>query len=81
VSPVKYELLFYIPEDDFRHSHRRENLKSYVVPSSRILVILIMEGQNSTKRWFLQEQHGVTSKKTALFKVPPPGKLKSNKLK
>jgi hypothetical protein len=29
VSPVKYELDFYIPEDDILHSHRRENLKSY----------------------------------------------------
>jgi hypothetical protein len=26
---VKYELEFYIPEDDILHSHRRENLKSY----------------------------------------------------
>jgi hypothetical protein len=30
VSPVKYELGFYIPEDDILHSHRRENLKSYM---------------------------------------------------
>jgi hypothetical protein len=29
VSPMKYELGFYIPEDDILHSHRRENLKSY----------------------------------------------------
>jgi hypothetical protein len=29
VSPVRYELGFYIPEDDILHSHRRENLKSY----------------------------------------------------
>jgi hypothetical protein len=29
VSPVKYKLGFYIPEDDILHSHRRENLKSY----------------------------------------------------
>jgi hypothetical protein len=27
--PVKYELGFYILEDDILHSHRRENLKSY----------------------------------------------------
>jgi hypothetical protein len=27
---VKYELGFYIPEDDILHSHDRENLKSYV---------------------------------------------------
>jgi hypothetical protein len=30
VSPVKYELGFYIPEDDIFHSHRRENLKSCI---------------------------------------------------
>jgi hypothetical protein len=29
VSPVRYELGFYIPEDDILHSHCRENLKSY----------------------------------------------------
>jgi hypothetical protein len=28
VSPAKYGLGFYIPEDDILHSHRRENLKS-----------------------------------------------------
>jgi hypothetical protein len=30
VSPEKYELGFYIPEDDILPSHRRENLKSYL---------------------------------------------------
>jgi hypothetical protein len=34
VSPVRYELGFYTPEDDILHSHRRENLKSY---RSRVL--------------------------------------------
>jgi hypothetical protein len=29
VSLVKYELGFYIPDDDILHSHRCENLKSY----------------------------------------------------
>jgi hypothetical protein len=29
VSPVKYELRFYIPEDGILHSDRREILKSY----------------------------------------------------
>jgi hypothetical protein len=29
MSPVKYELDFYIPEDGIFHNHRRENLKSY----------------------------------------------------
>jgi hypothetical protein len=31
VSPVKYELGFYIPEDDILHSHCREDLKSYEI--------------------------------------------------
>jgi hypothetical protein len=30
VSHVRYVLDFYIPEDDILHSHRRENLKSYI---------------------------------------------------
>jgi hypothetical protein len=30
VSPVKYELGFYISQDAILHSHRRENLKSYI---------------------------------------------------
>jgi hypothetical protein len=34
VLPVKYELGFYIPEDDILHSHRRENLKSYSVKTT-----------------------------------------------
>jgi hypothetical protein len=29
VSPVRYELGFYIPEDDILHSHHREDLKTY----------------------------------------------------
>jgi hypothetical protein len=29
---VRYELGFYIPEDGILHSHRRENLKSYIHP-------------------------------------------------
>jgi hypothetical protein len=30
MSPVRYELGFYIPEDGILYSHRRENLKSYI---------------------------------------------------
>jgi hypothetical protein len=30
MSPVRYELGSYIPEDGILHSHRRENLKSYI---------------------------------------------------
>jgi hypothetical protein len=31
VSPVRQELGLYIPEDDILHSHRLENVKSYIV--------------------------------------------------
>jgi hypothetical protein len=31
VSPVKYELAFYITEDDILHCHHREVLKSYTI--------------------------------------------------
>jgi hypothetical protein len=43
VSPVKYELGFYIPDDDILHSDRREYLRSYddnihsADPTQRIL--------------------------------------------
>jgi hypothetical protein len=30
VSPVKYKLGVYIPKDYILHSHRSENLKSYI---------------------------------------------------
>jgi hypothetical protein len=30
VSPVKYELDFYVPEDAILHSHCSGNLKSYI---------------------------------------------------
>jgi hypothetical protein len=35
VSPVKYELGFYIPEDDILHSDRRAHPKSYTNVSVR----------------------------------------------
>jgi hypothetical protein len=30
VFPVRYEMSFYVPEDDILSSHSRENLKSYI---------------------------------------------------
>jgi hypothetical protein len=38
VSPVRYELGFYIPKDDILHSHRRENVKYYIALAGWILV-------------------------------------------
>jgi hypothetical protein len=44
VSPVKYKLGCYIPEDDILHSHRRESLKSYILrPSSHSARIATVE--------------------------------------
>jgi hypothetical protein len=37
VSPVRYELSFYIPEDGVLHSQRRENLKSYLLITVKFL--------------------------------------------
>jgi hypothetical protein len=37
VSPVKYELGFYIPEDGILHSHCRKNLKSYIALTVRAM--------------------------------------------
>jgi hypothetical protein len=80
VSPVKYELGFYIPEDAILHSHRRENLKSYRAltgfPSRTSSIIPLV--YNVTEDccpvecyavWFLQYPHGVTSHKTTFFIV------------
>jgi hypothetical protein len=40
VSPVKYELGFYIVEDVILHSHRRDNLKPYI-PMFQFRFVLI----------------------------------------
>jgi hypothetical protein len=55
VSPVKYELGFYIPEDDVLHSHRRGNLKSYTkilspgpVPDMHSVLPVIYKPDNLT---------------------------------
>jgi hypothetical protein len=41
VSPVRYELGFYIPEDAIFHSHCREHLKSYKDMSNQILYLVL----------------------------------------
>jgi hypothetical protein len=40
VSPVRYELGFYIPEDGILHSYHCENLKSYIKATESVLFIL-----------------------------------------
>jgi hypothetical protein len=76
VSPVKYELGFYIPEDDIIHSHRRENLNSYMENTCFTLYIdfktktsLIRRRYVPMKRRFLHEPHGVSSQMTPFFIV------------
>jgi hypothetical protein len=39
VSPVRYELDFYIPEDGILHSHRRENLLSGTVTGKLMYLV------------------------------------------
>jgi hypothetical protein len=38
MSPVRYELGFYIAEDGILHSHRLENLKSHIVLSDWAMI-------------------------------------------
>jgi hypothetical protein len=59
MSPVKYELGFYIPEDGILHSHSRENLKSYTanVRSSVILPTLMMEAIRYSETFGSYESH------------------------
>jgi hypothetical protein len=37
MSPVGYELGFYIPEDGIFHNHCRENIKFYIALTNRAL--------------------------------------------
>jgi hypothetical protein len=46
VSPVRYELGFYIPEDDILHSDRREHLRSYKSENQQQLHV---HGQSDTE--------------------------------
>jgi hypothetical protein len=42
MSPVKYELGFYIPEDDILHSHRLENFRFYKIVSYKGGVVVMV---------------------------------------
>jgi hypothetical protein len=57
VSPVKYELGFYIPEDAILHSHCRRNLRSHgsiitkcVVRDTRVLLTLLYQRSSAETR-------------------------------
>jgi hypothetical protein len=53
VSPVKYELGFYIPEGGILHSDRSENLKSYISPLVKVYEESVMNEWNVLKRCHL----------------------------
>jgi hypothetical protein len=48
VSPMRYELGFYTAEDGILHSHRCENLKSYIVLFSFVPVYIVPGGISMT---------------------------------
>jgi hypothetical protein len=48
MSPVKYELGFYIPEDVILHSHSREHLKSYNRYTISLYIDISMRKQTSS---------------------------------
>jgi hypothetical protein len=60
MSPVRYDLGFYIPEDGILHSHRREDLKSDI----------------SLTRWALYRKRNVSPVRYELgFYIPEDGNL------
>jgi hypothetical protein len=64
MSPVKYDLGFYISEDDILHSHRRENLKSDIALTD----------------WTLQQRRNVSPVKYELgFNIPEDTILHSHR--
>jgi hypothetical protein len=72
VSPVKYELGFYIPEDDILHSHCREHLKSYLAHSicavrAKLTVILLLAASWLTRSF--------PSPSGSQFGVTPPRRV------
>jgi hypothetical protein len=64
VSPVRYEHGFYSPEDGILHSHRRENLKSYIALTG----------------WALSQRRNVCPVRYELgFYIPEDGVLNSHR--
>jgi hypothetical protein len=62
VSPVRYELRFYIPEEGILHSHHSENLKSY----TSLSIWALQRSNNVFSVWY---ELGLISQKTASFIV------------
>jgi hypothetical protein len=68
VSPVKYKLDFYIPEDDILHSRRRENLKSYMCTYVRELHVAltryIIQAEGNCYMYMHIQKYAVLDKET-----------------
>jgi hypothetical protein len=63
VSPVRYKLGFYIPEDDILHSHCRENLNSYIAfPKLQTVTTLTILAAASSVRQTAMRELGYTGK-------------------
>jgi hypothetical protein len=60
VSPVKYEMGFYIPEDAILHSYRRDYLKSYNFTFIRFLhnIVIHLKGYRVLKKYYNPNKHG-----------------------
>jgi hypothetical protein len=55
VSPVRYELGFYISEDDILHSQRRESLESYIIHACKYTIYLRMPRKLMRYRNFMDK--------------------------
>jgi hypothetical protein len=68
VSPVKYEMEFYIPEDDILHSDCRENLKSYI---DLIVLQFSIKEATDPNPCYNEAQHNVGLKYSKLVSSMP----------
>jgi hypothetical protein len=56
MSPVKYELNFYIPEDGILHSHGHENLKSYIALTGCSVAVYNMSPVKYELNFYIPEE-------------------------
>jgi hypothetical protein len=69
VSPVRYELGFYIPEDGILHSHRRERLKSYTAIISLSITDRYSVFRKVRTSDFTQQSHPLPQLTDTVFSV------------
>jgi hypothetical protein len=76
VSPVKYELGFFIAEDDILHSDRRENLKSYIIfPHVQRFVVLNTINGLTSNLSFATCQATLPTSESGLLKIQTPAQI------